>query len=308
MLALDWNRKAVVTTLIADVATAYFNLLGLDRELEIANETLASREESVRLIQHRQNHGASTLLDVRQGEQLVYTAAQSLANAKRQIEQTENQISLLVGRNPGPVKRGSLLQQKTPPALPVGLPSSLLARRPDIQAAEHVLMAANANITVARAAYFPRISLTGFFGYQSDELSDLFSRSQKLWLFTPILNQSLFNAGRTRSGVSFTEAFERNALNEYEKAVQTGFRDVSDGLVQYRRVREIREQGELLVSALQDRKRLSYMRYRGGIDTMVNALDADQDLFSAELSLVQSTRDELLSLVRVYKALGGGWQ
>jgi multidrug efflux system outer membrane protein len=308
MLAEDWNRKAVKTTLIADIATAYFTLLEQDRELDIAKETLASRQESVRLIERRQTHGASTVLDVRQGEQLVYGATQSISNAERQIEQTENQISVLVGRDPGPVQRGRFLDQQTLPEVPAGLPSSLLERRPDIQAAEHVLMAANANIGVAKAAYFPRITLTGFFGYASTDLSNLFTGSQKLWILAPVLSQPVFNAGRTKSGVRFAEALQRDALNEYMKAVQSGFRDVSDGLVQYKKIREIREQRELLVTALQDRKRLAYMRYRGGVDTMVNALNADQDLFAAEVNLSQSKRDELVSLVQLYKALGGGWQ
>jgi multidrug efflux system outer membrane protein len=269
---------------------------------------LAARQESVRLIERRQTHGASTVLDVRQGQQLVYGATQSISNAERQIEQTENQISVLVGRDPGPVQRGRLLEQQALPAVPAGLPSSLLERRPDIQAAEHVLMAANGNIGVAKAAYFPRITLTGLFGYASADLSNLFSGSQKIWLLAPVLNQSVFNAGRTKSGVALAEALQRDALNEYKKAVQAGFRDVSDGLVQYKKTREIREQGELLVTALQDRKRLAYMRYRSGADTMVNALNADQDLFTAEVSLSQCRRDELLSLVQLYKALGGGWQ
>jgi multidrug efflux system outer membrane protein len=308
MLAEDWNRKAVTTTLIGDVATAYFNLLESDRELEIAKETLATRQESLRLIQRRQTHGASTLLDVRQGEQLVYSAAQSISSAERDIEQTENQISLLMGSDPGSIKRGRLLEQRELPEVPPGLPSSLLERRPDIQAAEHFLMAANANIGVAKTAYFPEITLTGLYGYASADLSNLISGSQKIWLLSPLINQSVFNAGRTRSGVAFAQALQRDALNGYEQAVQSGFREVSDSLVQYQKVREIREQRDALVNALLDRKRLAYMRYRGGIDTMVNALNSDQDLFAAQLSLAQSQRDGLLSVVQLYKALGGGWQ
>src|SRR5262245_53489144 len=248
LLAVDWNRKAVTTTLISDVATAYFNRLEQDRELEIAKDTLATREESLRLIQRRHTHGASTLLDVRQAEQLINGATQSITNAQRQTEQTENQINLLLGMNPGPVKRGRLLDQQTPPAVPPGLPAALLERRPDIQAAEHLLIATNANIGVAKAFYFPRIALTSLFGYASADLSNLFSGSQRLWLVSPFIHQSVFNAGWTKSGVRFTEALEQDALNEYTNAVQTGFRDVSDGLVQYQRIREIREQRESLVN------------------------------------------------------------
>jgi multidrug efflux system outer membrane protein len=291
------------------VATAYFNLLELAMELAIAKNTLVTREESLRLIRVQQQGGVATLLDVRQGEQLVYSATEVIPNTERQIEQTENQISLLLGRNPGPITRSRLLtEQQTPPEVPAGLPSSLLERRPDIQAAEQILIAANANIGVAKAAYFPQITLTGEFGYQSTALSQLFSGSRRLWTFVPQLTYPIFDAGRIRSGVELAEAEQRSALAQYEKAIQAAFRDVSDALVQYRKVREIRAQRELLVTALLDRKRLAYLRYRGGVDTLLNALDADRDLFDAELSLAQAKRDELLSVVLLYRALGGGWQ
>ncbi|HKY09116.1 MAG TPA: efflux transporter outer membrane subunit [Candidatus Binatia bacterium] len=309
LLATDWNRKTVITTLVSDVATAYFNLLELDMELAIAKNTLFTRQESLRLIKVQQQGGVATLLDVRQGEQLVYAAAEVIPNAERQIEQTENQISLLLGKNPGAVTRSRLLtEQQTPPEVPPGLPSSLLERRPDIQAAEQILIAANANIGVAKAACFPRITLTGELGFQSTALSNLFSGSRRLWTFVPQLTYPIFDAGRIRSGVELAEAEQRSALAQYEKAIQTGFRDVSDALVQYQKVREIRGQRELLVASLQQRKRLAYMRYEGGVDTLLNALDADRDLFNAELSLAQIRLSELLSLVQLYKALGGGWQ
>src|ERR671919_1503546 len=309
LLATDWNRKTVITTLVSDVTTAYFNLLELDMELAIAKNTLTTRAESLRLIKVQQQGGVATLLDVRQGEQLVYSAAESIPNAERQIEQTENQISLLLGRNPGPVTRGNLLTaQQTPHQVPAGLPSSLLERRPDIQAAEQILIAANANIGVAKAAYFPQITLTGEFGFQSTALSNLFSGSRRLWSFVPQLTYPIFDAGRTRFGVEGAEAEQQSALAQYERAIQTGFRDVSDALIQYQKVREVRAERELLVTALLDRKRLAYLRYRGGVDTLLNALDADRDLFNAELSLAQIRLSELLSLVQLYRALGGGWQ
>jgi outer membrane protein, multidrug efflux system len=309
LLASDWNRKAVITTLVSDVATAYFNLLELDMELSIAKDTLATREESLRLIKLQAQGGVATLLDVRQGEQLVYGAAQTIPSTEQQIEQTENQISLLLGKNPGPVTRGrSLTEQQTPPEVPAGLPSALLERRPDIQAAEQILVANNANIGVAKAAYFPQITLTGYYGYQSIALAGLFSGSRRIWNFLPQLTQPIFTAGRLSSQVELAEAQQRSALAQYEGAIQTGFRDVSDALIQYQNVREVRAQRELLVTALRDRKRLAYMRFTGGVDTMLNALNSDQDLFVAELSLAQARRDELLSLVQLYKALGGGWQ
>jgi len=309
LLSADWNRKAVVTTLISDVATAYFSLLEQDLELEIAKNTLATRSESLRLIKLQLQGGVGTLLDVRQGEQLVYGAAGTIPDAERQIEQTENQISFLLGKNPASISRGHLLtEQQTPPEVPAGLPSSLLERRPDIQAAEQSLVSANASIGVAKAAYFPQITLTGEFGYQSTALANLFSGSRRIWSFIPQITQPIFEGGRITSGVELAEAQQRSALAQYEGAIQAGFRDVSNALVQYQRIKEIRAQRELLVSALQDRKRLAYMRYKGGVDTMLNALNSDQDLFVAELSLAQARRDELFSLVQLYMALGGGWQ
>ena len=309
LLATDWNRKTVITTLVSDVATAYFNLLELDMELAIAKNTLATRQESLRLIRLQTQGGLATLLDLRQAEQLVYGAAQTIPSTEQQIEQTENQISLLLGRNPGAVARGRLLtEQQTPPEVPAGLPSSLLERRPDIQAAEQILVATNANIGVAKAAYFPQITLTGEYGYQSTALANLFSGSRRMWNFIPQLTQPIYTAGRITSGVELAEAQQRSALAQYEKAIQTGFRDVSDALVAYQKVREVRVQRQLLVNALQDRKRLAYLRFQGGVDTMLNALNSDQDLFVAELSLAQARLDELLSLVQLYRALGGGWQ
>jgi multidrug efflux system outer membrane protein len=308
LLANEWNRRAVVTTLISDVTTAYFNLLELDLELAIAKSTLGTRDESLRLLRIQLQGGVGTQLDVRQGEQLVYTAAEVIPDDERQIEQTENLISLLLGQTPGPVLRGSLDLQQSPPEVPAGLTSTLLERRPDIQTAEQLLIAANANIGVARAAYFPTITLTGEFGFQSTALANLFTGARRFWTFIPQLTQPIFTAGRLGSQVELAEAQQRSALAQYEKAIQSAFRDVSDALIQYRKIREIRAQREGLVTSLRDRTRLAYLRFRGGVDTMLNALTSDQDLFAAELNLVQARRDELLSLVQVYKALGGGWQ
>jgi outer membrane protein, multidrug efflux system len=309
LLATEENRKTVVMTVVGDVAGAYFNLIELDMELGIAERTLTTRQESLNLIRNRERKGLATLLEVRQGEQLVHNAEQVIPSLEQRIEQTENQISLLLGRNPGPITRGlSLTEQEQPPAVPSGLPSALLERRPDIRGAEQKLIAANALIGVAKAAYYPRISLTGFLGSQSSQLSNLFSGPMGVWQFVPQVAQPLFTAGRTRSNVELSAAQEQLALNQYERSIQTAFREVSDTLVQYQKVREIRATQETLVATLQDRSRLSYLRYRGGVDTLLNALDADRDLFGAELGLAQTRRDELLTLVQLYKALGGGWQ
>jgi multidrug efflux system outer membrane protein len=309
LLATEEDRKAVMTTIVGDVSAAYFNLLEFDMELEIAKETLATRQESLNLIQTRQRGGVATMLDVRQAEQLVYGAAQTIPDIERLIEQTENQINLLLGRDPGPVMRGRpLTEQEQPPSAPPGLPSALLERRPDIRAAEQNLVAATANIGVAKATYFPQISLTGFLGGQSSQLSNLLSVAGGVWNFAPQVTTPIFNAGRVKSGVRLTEAQRQLTLTQYQQAIRTGFREVSDALVEYRKVKEIRAQQESLVTTLQDRSRLAYLRYRGGVDTQLNALDADRDLFAAELSLTQTRRNEMLALVQLYKALGGGWE
>jgi multidrug efflux system outer membrane protein len=303
------DRKTVATIVVSDVATNYFNLLELDMELEIARRTLTARQESLRLITARQQGGLATMLDVRQAEELVYEASQTIPDTERLIEQTENQISLLLGNNPAPIPRGaSLSQQKELPAVPAGLPSSLLERRPDIRSAEQLLISEYALVSAAKRAYFPTISLTGTFGFQSDSLSNLFSGPSKAWTFIPQITQPIFTAGRLTSNVNFEKAQREFAVARYQQTIQTAFSDVSNALVQYRRVREIRTQQELLVSALRDASRLAHLRYEGGVDTLLNALFADTALFSAELSLAQTKRNELLSLVQLYKALGGGWQ
>jgi multidrug efflux system outer membrane protein len=309
LLATDHVRQAVTTTLVSDVATAYFNLLELDMELAIARRTLSVRERSLALIRSRERGGLGTLLEVRQGEQLVHGAGQVIPEIEQLIEQTENQISLLLGGRPAAVTRGrGLTDQPQPPSVPAGLPSSLLDRRPDIRAAEQSLIAANASVGVARAAYFPRITLTGLLGFQSDQLSSLFTGPTRVWQFVPQVTQPVFNGGRIRSNVRLAEAQEEIAVIHYDRAIQTAFREVSDALIQHQKVREIRAKQELLVSTLEDRSRLSYVRYEGGIDTLLNALDADRDLFEAELRLAQTRRNELLALVQLYRALGGGWQ
>jgi NodT family efflux transporter outer membrane factor (OMF) lipoprotein len=309
LLNAEENRKAVVTTLVSDIATDYFNLLQLDYELEISRSTLETRRESLRLVQERQGGGVATLLDLRQAEQLVSTAAQTIPVLQQQIEQTENQISLLLGRNPETVIRGrKFMDQRMPPEVPAGMPSSLLDRRPDIRAAEQALAAANANIGVAKAAYFPQLSLSGLLGGQSTQLASLFSGPHSAWTFVPQVSQPIFTAGRLKSTVKLAEADRDSALVQYEKTIQTAFGDVSNALIAHQRTRESRVEQEVLVTALEDRKRLAYVRYQGGVDTQLNALDADRDLFQAQLALAQIRLGELVSVVQLYKALGGGWQ
>jgi multidrug efflux system outer membrane protein len=309
LLGAEENRKSVVTTLVGDVATAYLTLRELDDVLDISARTLRTREQSLELTRSRQQGGVATLLDLRQAEQLVDTAAQVIPGIEQAIGQTENQISLLLGESPGQVPRGRrLVDQRLAPEVPAGVPSELLQRRPDIRAAEQDLVAANAEIGVAKAAYFPQLSLSGFLGGQSTQLASLFSGPHGVWNLTPQLTQPIFTAGRIKSNVKLAEAERTRALVQYERIIQTAFTEVSNSLIAHQKVRESREKQEALVGTLRDRLRLAYVRYRGGVDTQLNALDADRDLFQAELVLAQIRLDESLTVVQLYKSLGGGWQ
>jgi len=317
LLSAEENRKAVVTTLVGDVAAQYFTVRELDAQLEISRQTLATRREALRLTTSRRNYGIATDLDLKQAEQLVDTASVTISTLQQQIEQTENQITLLMGENPAgltgenpaeTVRVGSFDENALPPEVPAGLPSALLERRPDIRAAEQNLIAANADIGVAKAAYFPQLSLSGLIGGQTTQLSSLFNGPNRAWSFVPQLSQPIFTAGRLRSNVRLAEAQRHSAVVQYQKAIQTAFTEVSNALIAHQRVREAREKQESLVAVLEERKRLAYMRYQGGVDTQLNALDADRDLLQAKLDLRQIKLNELLSVVQLYKALGGGWQ
>ncbi len=309
LLNAEENRRAVVSTLVSEVAADYFQLLELDYELEISQRTLATRRESLRLVRERHGGGVATRLDLRQAEQLVSSAAESIPALQQQIEQTENRIALLLAHNPEGVARGRrLIEQEVPPEVPPGLPSALLDRRPDIRGAEQALVAANANIGVAKAAYFPQISLSGALGGQSTSLANLFSGPSRAWSFVPQITQPIFTGGRLKSTVRVAEAERDRAQISYQRSIQTAFGEVSDALIAHQRTHESRLEQETLVTALEDRKDLAYVRYRGGVDTQLNALDADRDLFQAELTLAQIRYAELLSVVQLYKALGGGWQ
>jgi multidrug efflux system outer membrane protein len=309
LLATEEAHKAIITTLVSDVATAYFGLRELDFELDISRRTLKSRQESLRLIQLRQERGVSTMLEVRQAEELVYNAGEVIPALEQAIQQTENLLSFLTGRNPSAIERGiSLTDQQMPPAVPAGLPSDLIERRSDIRAAENSLVAANLRIAVAKKEYFPRISLTSFLGYESGQLTSLFSGSRNVWSLGGQIAQPIFTGGRIKSNVRFTQAERDFLLIDYQETIQAAFREVSDSLIAYQKVREIRTQRAFLVETLRDRSRLSYLRYTGGVATLLDALDADRELFEAERSLALARRDELLTVVQLYKALGGGWQ
>jgi multidrug efflux system outer membrane protein len=308
LLASEWGRRAVVTSLVSQVAGVYFQLRALDLDLDIANQTMTSRRESLRLTEVRAQGGATSLVDVRQAEQLVFGAAATIADLERQIEQEENFISTLLGNNPASVPRGRLLtDQPHAPTVPVGLPSALLERRPDIASAEQQLVAANADIGVAKAAYFPQIALTGAAGFQSTALSNLFTGPAALWSIGGSLVQPLFTAGRTRSRVELAQARREEATLLYQQAIQQSLREVSDALVAYRKGRELREQQELLERSASDARRLAELRYQGGATSYLEVLDSDTRLFSAQLGVAQAHLDELLAFVQIYRSLGGGW-
>ncbi len=309
LLATEWSREAVITTLVSDVAAAYFQLRELDLELEIARRTLASRQDSLRITQMLANGGATSMLDVRQAEQLVFTAAETIPDVERRIEQQENFISTLLGNNPSPIARGmKLTEQPHAPEVPAGLPSRLLERRPDIRQAEAQVIAANAQIGVAKADYFPQISLTANGGFQSSALTSLFTGPAGLWNFGGSLAQPIFAGGRIRSNVRSSEARQQEAALVYQQTIQQAFRGVSDALVEYRKDREFREQQEQLAFSAQDAARLSETRYRGGATSYLEVLTNETNYFNAELGLAQAQFNELLGLVRIYRNLGGGWQ
>jgi outer membrane protein, multidrug efflux system len=309
LLATEWGHKAVINTLVSNVAASYFQLRALDLQLDISRRTLVSRQESLQLTRTLSDGGAGTLLDVRQAEQLVSVAAETIPNLERQIQQEENFISTLLGNNPGPIARGmKLTDQPHLPEVPSGIPSRLLERRPDIRATEAELMAANAQIGVAKAAYFPQITLTANSGFQSSALTSLFTGPAGLWSFGGSLAQPLFAGGRIKSGVRLSEARKQELVLTYQQTIQQAFRGVSDSLVGYEKNREFREHQEQLVIAAQDAARLSELRYRGGATSYLEVLTNETNAFNAELGLAQAQLNELESLVDLYRNLGGGWE
>jgi multidrug efflux system outer membrane protein len=309
LLADDWAQKEVTATLVANLATAYFQLRELDLELEISQRTFHSRNDSLQLTRTLERHGIDSLLDVRQSEQLVYTAATEIPDFERQIAQEENAISILLGKNPDDVPRGlKLTEQPHAPEVPAGLPSSLLERRPDVREAEENLIAANAQIGVARAAYFPQISLTGTAGYESPALTNLFTGPAGLWSLAASVTQPIFEGGRLKSNVRLAEAQHEQILLTYQQTIQGAFRDVSNGLIAYRKNREFRIQEEHLLESAQDAARLSEVRFKAGTTDYLEVLTNETNAFSAELGVAQAQANELIALVQIYQALGGGWQ
>lgn len=305
LLASQWNQRTVVATLVSSVASAYFQLRELDLELEISQRTLASRRQSLALTETLASGGATSLLDVKQAQQLVETAAAAVPELQRQITIGEDALSDLLGQYPSDIPRGKpLTEQPLPASVPAGIPSHLLERRPDIQEAEQNLIAANAQIGVARAQLFPDLALTGAGGGAAIGLSRLTS----IYTFTPALTQQIFNAGRLRSNVRLSEAEQQQQLLVYQQTIQTAVREVSDALASYQRSRESREHQELLTAAARDASNLSDLRYRGGAASYLEFLTNETNFFSAELNLARARLAERLSLVQLYNSLGGGWE
>jgi outer membrane protein, multidrug efflux system len=307
LTATDWGRKAVIASLVSGIAAAYFQLRELDLELEISRRTLEARRESLKLNMTLEQGGAVALIDVRQAEMLVEQAARKIPDLERLITQQENLLSTLLGNNPGEIKRGQkLVAQALPPAIPPGLPSDLLERRPDIRAAEYRLVAANARIGVAKAAYFPQISLTGTAGFQAYSLTGLFD--SKVYNIGAQLTQPIFDFGRIRSNVRLTEAQKEEMVLAYRQTIQQAFRDVSDALTAVQKNREYRERQEALATAARGAADLSNIRYKGGASSYLEVLTSEAAQFEAEIDLATANLNERLAVIQVYSALGGGWQ
>ena len=309
LLATQWGQQAVISSLVANVATAYFQLRALDAELEIAKRTLGSRQESLQLTRVLETHGGASDLDVSQSEQLVYTASETIPDLERQIEQQENQLSILLGENPGPIPRGQILtEQPVPESVPAGLPSELLERRPDVREAEGSMMAANAQIGVAKAAFFPSVSLTGTGGLESNALNRFLSAPSQTWNAGLSITQPIFEGGALRSGLRLSRAQYQEAVLSYQQNIQDALEQVSNGLIANQKDREFREQQELLTRAAQRTDELSEVLYKNGGASYLQVLTAETNYFAAELNLVQAQLNERLALVQLYQALGGGWQ
>jgi multidrug efflux system outer membrane protein len=309
LLSAEEARYAVMATLVAQVGQAYLSLRGLDLTLEISKRTVASREQSLDLVNARLEGGVAGILEVRQAETLLYTATKAIPEVERQIEQTENFINILLGEGPGPIKRGLPFEQQiAAPALPPGLPTELLTRRPDIRQAEQQLVSANAQIGVAKALLYPQVTLSGFAGGGSSTISGTSIGPYGVFSLLPAITLPIFNAGRLQANVEFNEARAQEAALLYQQTLRQAFREVSDALVDIRKRQEFRQQQELLVGALSDASQVAKLRYEGGVSSYLEVLDTERQYFEAEIQLVQAKRDESSSVIQLYKALGGGWQ
>jgi multidrug efflux system outer membrane protein len=309
LLATEWGQRAVISSLVANVATAYFQLRALDSQLEISKSTLGSRQQSLQLTQTLESHGGASGLDVSQAEQLVYTASETIPDLERQIQQQENVLSVLLGDNPQSVPRGrTLIEQPVPQNVPAGLPSELLERRPDVRQVEENMVAANAQIGVAKAAFFPNVSLTGLGGLESNALHQFITQPAETWYGALNVSQPVFEGGALRSQLRLARANWQGARLSYKQTVQNALEQVSNSLVASQKDREYREQQELLTQAAQRTDQLSEVLYKNGGASYLQVLTSETNYFSAELNLAGAQLNERLALVQLYQALGGGWQ
>jgi multidrug efflux system outer membrane protein len=307
LLGTEEGRRVVILSLVTSVAGAYVSLRDLDQRLEIARRTAGSREESFQIFQLRLQAGLISELELSQVKSEYEQALATIPTIEKAIAQQENALSLLLGRNPGPIPRGRAIADLTLPAVPAGLPSNLLESRPDIRQAEQDLISANAQIGVARAQYFPSISLTGLFGWESTRLSGLFSGPAAAWSWAVPVTQPIFTGGAIKGQVETAEAFRKEALLQYQKAIQNAFRDVEDALIDQKRTREQLEAQARQLEALRVYARTARLRYDNGYTSYIEVLDAEQSLFNAELGYVQTQGGLFLALINLYKAMGGGW-
>jgi len=308
LLATEEVRRGVVTTLIAEVAQAYFDLRALDAILAISQQTLATRRQALDLMQARYERGLSPLMDVRQAEALLQEAARTVPDVERRIEQTENAINLLLAQHPGPVPRGrALVEQIAIPAAPAGLPSDLLTRRPDLRQAEALMISANAQIGAAKAQLFPTVMITGFAGAGGAVVSGQTFGPFGIFQAVPSITLPIFNAGRLVAQVDLAEARTREAVVRYQQAIQGAVREVADSLVEVRKREEVRQEQVKLVAALQDASDLASTRYTGGVTNYLEVLDTETRLFGSRLTLVQAQLDNAVAVIQLYRSLGGGW-
>jgi len=309
LLATEWGQRAVISSLVANVATAYFQLRALDSQLEISKRTLASRQQSLQLTHTLESHGGASGLDVSQSEQLVYTASETIPDLERQIQQQENVLSVLLGENPQSIPRGrALIEQPVPQNVPAGLPSELLERRPDVRQAEETMVAANAQIGVAKAAFFPNLSLTGLGGLESNALHQFITTPSETWYAALNVSQPVFEGGALKSQLRLARANWQEASLSYKQTVQNALEQVSNSLIASQKDREFREQQALLTDAAQRTDELSEVLYKNGGTSYLQVLTSETNYLAAELNLVQAQLNERLALVQLYQALGGGWQ
>jgi outer membrane protein, multidrug efflux system len=309
LLGQLWAQRAVRMTVVQQVTTAYLHLRSLDEQLSIAKQTLRARRESVELTRTLESGGSVPLADLRQAEELEYTASVQIPQLEQETQQQENALRLLLGQNPGPVGHTDPnALAPVPRDLPVGLPSRLLERRPDILQAEQQLIAANARIGVARAQFFPQISITASGGVAGSDFSNIFAPGSRLIYGIGSLTQPIFQGGRLRGQLELSEETKKEMVLNYQKTIAGAFRDASNALIAVDKQRVAREQQEKLVAAAEDAARLAQMRYQGGATSYLEVLTTDSNLLSAQLNLVNSREGEAQSLVQLYEALGGGWE